>query len=56
MVAIESSIIWIINLVSCLSYSSTLKTEVVFSSETSVHFYRNTRRYISKYGTVQATG
>jgi hypothetical protein len=33
-------------LVSCLSYSSTLKMEVTCSSETSVDFRRTTRRYI----------
>jgi hypothetical protein len=33
-------------LVSCLAYSSTLKVEVIRSSETSVDFQRITRRYI----------
>jgi hypothetical protein len=33
-------------LVSCLAYSSTMKTEATCSSETSVDFLRSTRRYI----------
>jgi hypothetical protein len=35
-------------LVSCLAYSSALKMEATCSSETSVDFHRNTRRYISE--------
>jgi hypothetical protein len=35
-------------LVFCLAYSSTLKTETTCSSETSVHFQRTTRRYVSE--------
>jgi hypothetical protein len=46
-VAIETSIVRTRNLVSRLSYSSTLKTEG------KVHW--NTRLYIPKHGTVQAT-
>jgi hypothetical protein len=34
-------------LVSCLSYFSTLKTEAVIYSETSINFYRTTWRYIT---------
>jgi hypothetical protein len=34
------------DLISCLSYSSTLKMEETYSSETSVVFQRTTRRYI----------
>jgi hypothetical protein len=33
-------------LVSCLAYSSTLKLEVTYISETSVFFQLTTRRYI----------
>jgi hypothetical protein len=33
-------------LITCLAYSSTLKIEAVRSSETSVSFYRTTRRHI----------
>jgi hypothetical protein len=58
-VVMKSSIFWDITaelylppslmLVCCLAYSSTLKTEVTCSSETSVHFQRSTQRYISEY-------
>jgi hypothetical protein len=34
------------NISACLTYSSTLKTEEIFSSVTSVNFYR---RYITEY-------
>jgi hypothetical protein len=37
---------WCFTLVSCLAYSSILKMETIFSSETSVHFQRTTRRYV----------
>jgi hypothetical protein len=40
-------------LVFCLAYSSTLKTEATYSSETSVVFQRNTRRYIPENRTLQ---
>jgi hypothetical protein len=36
-------------LVSCSVYSSTLKIEEIYSSETSVDFQRTTRRYIPEY-------
>jgi hypothetical protein len=39
---------WQAEVVSCLAYSSTLKTEAICSSETSVDFQRTTRRYISE--------
>jgi hypothetical protein len=35
-------------LVSCLAYSSTLKIEAMYSSETLVDFQWTTRRYISE--------
>jgi hypothetical protein len=35
-------------LVSCSAYSSTLKMEAIWSSETTVDFQRTTRRYISE--------
>jgi hypothetical protein len=41
-----------ITLVSCSTYSSTLKMEVTFSSETSVDFQRSARRSIAEDGTV----
>jgi hypothetical protein len=37
-----------ITLVSCSDYSSTLKMEAIYLSETSVDFQLTTRRYISK--------
>jgi hypothetical protein len=40
-------------LVSCLSYSSTLKMEATCSSETSVEFKLTTRRYIPEARTLQ---
>jgi hypothetical protein len=40
-------------LVSCLAYSSTLKIEETWSSETSVDFQRTTWRYIREDGTLQ---
>jgi hypothetical protein len=40
-------------LVSCLAYSSTLKTEASCSSETLVDFYRTTQHYIPEYRTPQ---
>jgi hypothetical protein len=39
--------------VSCFDCSSTLKMEVVFSSETYVGCHRATRRYIPEGGTLQ---
>jgi hypothetical protein len=39
-------------LVSCLVYSSTLKIEAIRSSELSVHFHRNTWRYIPEERTL----
>jgi hypothetical protein len=39
-------------LVSCSAYSSTLKMEAICSSETSVDFQRNARRYIPEDSTV----
>jgi hypothetical protein len=39
-------------LVSCSAYSSTLKMEAVYYSETSVDFQRTTRRYIPEDGTL----
>jgi hypothetical protein len=39
-------------LVSCLTYSSTVKMEATKSSETSIDFQRNTRCYISRGRTV----
>jgi hypothetical protein len=41
-------------LASCLPYSSTLKTEAVYSPETSVNVYRTTRRYIPEYNTLHS--
>jgi hypothetical protein len=35
-------------LVSCLAYSSTLKMEITYSSETSISFQRTVRRYIQE--------
>jgi hypothetical protein len=35
-------------LVSCLAYSSTLKMEATYTSETSVYFQRTTWRYIAE--------
>jgi hypothetical protein len=40
-------------LVSCSAYSSTLKTEAIYSSETLVDFQRTTRRYIPEDRTFQ---
>jgi hypothetical protein len=40
-------------LVSCLAYSSILKMEAKYSSETSVDFQGTTRCYIPKYRTLQ---
>jgi hypothetical protein len=40
-------------LVSCLAYSSTLKMEATYSSETSVDFRRTTWRYIPEDRTLQ---
>jgi hypothetical protein len=37
---------FVLTLVSCTAYSSTLKIEETCSSETSVHFQQTTRRYI----------
>jgi hypothetical protein len=42
-------------LVSCMAYSSTLKIEVICSSETSVDFQRTTRRYIPEGSTLHYT-
>jgi hypothetical protein len=42
-----------LTLVSCLTYSSTLKMKVICSSETLVDFQRTTRRYIPEYSTLQ---
>jgi hypothetical protein len=39
-------------LVSCSAYSSTLKMEAIYFSETSVDFQRTTRRYIPQDGTL----
>jgi hypothetical protein len=39
-------------LISCLTYSSTLKMEVICYSETSVDFWRTTQRYIPKRSTL----
>jgi hypothetical protein len=39
-------------LVSCSAYSSTLKMELIFSSETSVDFQRTTRHYIPENNTL----
>jgi hypothetical protein len=39
-------------LVSCLAYSSALKTEMIYSSEKSIDFQRTTRRYIPEHRTV----
>jgi hypothetical protein len=39
-------------LVSCLTYSPTLKMEATFSSKTSVDFQRTTRRYIPEDSTL----
>lgn len=39
-------------LVACLVYYSTLKMDVVYSSETLVNFYESTLRHISENGTV----
>jgi hypothetical protein len=38
-------------LVSCFSYSSTLKVEAIYSSETSADFQRSTQRYIPEDST-----
>jgi hypothetical protein len=43
----QSSTCCLLLLVSCLTYSSTLKMEAVHCSETSVDFHRTTRRHIS---------
>jgi hypothetical protein len=40
-------------LVPCFSYSSTLKVEAIYSSETSIDFQRTTRRYIPECWTLQ---
>jgi hypothetical protein len=40
-------------LVSCLAYSSTMKMEATYSSETSVDFQRTKRRYIPEDKTIQ---
>jgi hypothetical protein len=39
-------------LVSCSAYSSTLKLEAIYSSESSVDFQRTTRRYMPADGTL----
>jgi hypothetical protein len=39
-------------LVSCSAYSSTLKMEAIWSSETSVDFQRTTQRYIPEHSTL----
>jgi hypothetical protein len=39
-------------LVYCSAYSSTLKMEAIFSSETSVDFQRTIQRYIPEYSTL----
>jgi hypothetical protein len=41
------------HLLCCSSYSSTLKMETIFSTETSVAFHRTTRRYIPEYNTLK---
>jgi hypothetical protein len=38
--------------VSCLAYSSTLKMEAMFSSETLVDFHRTERRHVSENSTI----
>jgi hypothetical protein len=40
-------------LVSCSTYTSTLKIEAICSNETSVEFQRTTRRYIPEDSTLQ---
>jgi hypothetical protein len=40
-------------LISCSTYSSALKMEVIYTSETSVDFQRTIRRYIPQDGTLQ---
>jgi hypothetical protein len=40
-------------MVASLAYSSTLKMKVTCSSETSVKYYRTTRRYIPEYSTIR---
>lgn len=40
-------------LATCMTHSSTLKTETIQSSETWVNFYRTTRRQFLKHGTIQ---
>jgi hypothetical protein len=40
-------------LVSCVTYSSTLKAEAICSSETSINFQRSTRLYIPEDRTLQ---
>jgi hypothetical protein len=42
-------------LVSCVAYFSTVKTEAICSFETSVHFHRSIRSYISDDTTLQNT-
>jgi hypothetical protein len=44
---------YLLPLVSCLAYSSTLKVDATSSSETSVNFQRTTRRYIPEERTLQ---
>jgi hypothetical protein len=44
---------WQAEVVPCLDYSSTLKMEVTCSSETSVFFQWNTRRYVPKDRTLR---
>jgi hypothetical protein len=41
-------------LIACLAYCSTLKMESVFSSETSLNFYRTTRRHVPWDGTLHS--
>jgi hypothetical protein len=42
-------------LVSCVTYSSTVKTEAICSFETSVHFHRSVRSYIADDTTLHNT-
>jgi hypothetical protein len=42
-------------LVACLPFSSTLKTEAVQSSETSVNLYQSTRRHITEGSILHAS-
>jgi hypothetical protein len=42
-------------IVSCVAYSSTVKTEAICSFETSVHFHRSVRSYIADDTTLHDT-